>query len=132
MFTQHHDEGELMSQDTTVAAEKPTFLTADSGDGGWGPFMLGDEAVGEWKPVRADADGSYLVGFWRNLDGQKGAFDFPVETNKTVYVISGRVRLTINSSEVIEVGAGESVALHSCATHWEVIERPYLDMFVIG
>jgi uncharacterized protein len=116
-----------LTEDTT-----PKSATTSSDPESWEPFMLGDEQVGEWHPLRVDGDGSYLAAYWRVLDGHKGEFDYTVAHDKTVHVIEGKMRVAVVDGDTIELSAGDSVSLHDAQTHWEVLERPYKEIFIIS
>lgn len=108
-------------------------FTVSTSTADWQPFMLDGTEVGKFAPVYAAEDGSYISSFWRVLDGDNGNFDYVPPATKTVYTIEGRIKVSVDGGETVELSAGESITLQKdSVTHWEVLERPYTEIFIVG
>jgi uncharacterized cupin superfamily protein len=94
----------------------------------WEPFLIDGEGFGEVHILRGSEEG-YLTGFYRITEPT--SFDYPIEHDKTVYVIEGKMKIEVEGGETLVVAAGEMASFAvGLNTHWEVLELPYHEVFV--
>jgi uncharacterized cupin superfamily protein len=112
----------------------PAFKSSIDGSG-FEPYEIPEEDVLEGEPnarihwIRPEGNGSQAVGIYR---GDPASFRYSWETDETVHVLEGSVRVELEDGDTVELGVGDIASFTAGGRGvWHILE-PFCEVFVLS
>lgn len=105
------------------------------GEGGWEPYPMppgcvrsGDpEARVRWLRVSGPGEPAYYAGLW---SARPSIFEWRFDLDETLHVLEGRVVVTLEGGDVLDLGPGDVASFpRGAVTTWDIRE-PFRKVFV--
>lgn len=99
------------------------------------PYEIPEQDVLEGEPnarihwIRREGTGTQAVGIYR---GDPASFRYSWETDETIHVLEGTVRIELDGGDAVELGVGDVASFTAGASGiWHILE-PFCELFVLS